>query len=48
MIVDNGCVYWLWAICGGVSVIVVGAVTLGVNFVFFKKDCRLLIKKFVR
>ena len=40
--------YWLWAICGGVSVIVVGAVTLGVNFVFFKKDCRLLIKKFVR
>ena len=40
--------YWLWAICGGVSVIVVGAVTLGLNFVFFKKDCRLLIKKFVR
>ena len=40
--------YFSWALCGMLSVLAIGAATLGINMIFFKSDCRVLIKKFIR
>ncbi len=36
--------YLWWAVCGAVSVIIIGATTFGINYIFFKDDCKRLIK----
>lgn len=40
--------YLWWSVCGAVCVIVIGAFTLGVNMIFFKKDCKQLLKKIIK
>ena len=40
--------YFEWMICGGILVVIISALTLGLNFVLFKKDCFVLIKKIIK
>jgi O-antigen/teichoic acid export membrane protein len=40
--------YLDWICCGAVVIVVVGGLTFGFNAVFFKNDCRVLIKKIVK
>jgi O-antigen/teichoic acid export membrane protein len=40
--------YLEWAFCGAVLVAIIGIITLGINIVFFKKDCFLLLNKIKR
>lgn len=40
--------YISWAICGVVLVVVMGALTLGINVCFFRKDCLVLVRKFIK
>ena len=40
--------YFMWVICGAVLAVVMSALTLGINFCFFRADCIRLIRKFIR
>ncbi len=40
--------YLWWAICGLILVITISATTLGINVIFFRKDCRALIKRVIK
>lgn len=40
--------YIQWAFCGVILVALVGVSTLAINFIFFKNDCKVLIKKFIK
>lgn len=39
--------YFWWAVCGVLSASAIGVFTLAVNFIFFRKDCCLLLKKVI-
>lgn len=40
--------YVEWMCCGAVLVAVIGGLTLGINAVFFRSDCRALMKKIIK
>lgn len=39
--------YLWWAICGALLVVAISTTTLGINLIFFRKDCRALVKRFI-
>ena len=40
--------YFEWMCCGAVLVVVVGGLTLGINAIFFRSDCRVLMRKIIK
>ena len=40
--------YIIWVVFGFALVGIVGAITLGINYLLFKKDCMILIKKIIK